>query len=71
MAIPRTDIELTTVIQAAVQAMLSQIREEFWDGVGPSNGSGENPPPFADVAPNLEILHDKEDYDGSERSGKK
>ncbi|GJT27027.1 hypothetical protein Tco_0907302 [Tanacetum coccineum] len=45
MAIPRTDIELTTVIQAAVQAMLSQIREEFWDGVGPSNGSGENPPP--------------------------
>ncbi|GJY06527.1 putative reverse transcriptase domain-containing protein [Tanacetum coccineum] len=26
---------------------------------------------FADVAHNLKILHDKEDYDGSERSGKK
>ncbi|GKA59024.1 hypothetical protein Tco_0758337 [Tanacetum coccineum] len=66
MAIPRTDIELTTVIQAAVQAMLSQIREEFWDGVGTVQMVQ-----FADVAPNLEILHDKEDYDGSERSGKK
>ncbi|GJW21576.1 hypothetical protein Tco_0032198 [Tanacetum coccineum] len=110
------------------------VREEFRDGIGPFNDSGENPPPvtihtwlerfnkqnphsfdnaaapkdaenrishleeilmfsrqefsqsildhlmcilfidiaqFADVAHNLEILHDTEDYDGSEQSGKK
>ncbi|GJX03915.1 putative reverse transcriptase domain-containing protein, partial [Tanacetum coccineum] len=56
----RTDAELAAAVQAAVDAMLPQIREQF-----------TNVAQVADAARNLEILRGRDDYDRSERSDKR
>nr|GFD18818.1 hypothetical protein [Tanacetum cinerariifolium] len=69
----RTDADLSTAVQNALQTLLPQIRieirEEFCTSSGPSDAGG-NPPPVANAARNYEILHERDDED-TERPDKR